>query len=190
MKKYQALIFLFLFTLCKEESQNSTVQKESADMTKIKQTQAEEKKESRFVPPSGVYVMDDSVKMSSFLSAEKPDNMSYCLEIDLEKWKAIAKFRKYKKQYEMEIENLGERKYALVFKGKRRELELQEYTFQGLVGYEFFFYDYSYKNNKGQWNGGSAAGKLSKSHQSVAECDKYYEDYYESLEGVTSEETM
>ncbi|EMO56888.1 hypothetical protein LEP1GSC161_2504 [Leptospira santarosai str. CBC1416] len=188
MRKYQVLFILFLFVLCKEESKNPT-QTEGSDMAKKQQVQVEEKK-SRFVPPSGVYSMDNPIEMSSFLSAKIPDSQSYCMEIDLEKMQATAKFRTFKKQYTMEIEDLGEGKYAFVYEGERREFEFQEYTFQTRKGYDIFIHGYSYKNNQGKWNGASTAGRLSKMHATLLECDKYEEEHYRGLEGVNSEEQM
>ncbi|EMS84543.1 hypothetical protein [Leptospira noguchii] len=188
MKKYPVFLILFLFVLCKEESKNPT-QTEDPNMAKKQQSQVEEKK-SRFVMPSGIYYMEDTRTMASFLSAETPDGKRYCMEIDLEKMKATAKFRTFKKQYTMEIEDLGEGKYSIVYEGKKREFEFQEDKFRGIIGYDIFFYDYSYRNNQGKWNGGSAAGSLTERYQSVIECDKYYEEHYRGLEGVNSEEQM
>ncbi|WP_176087540.1 hypothetical protein [Leptospira alexanderi] len=188
MRKYSVLIILFLFVFCKEESKNPT-QVEDPNMAKKQQAQVEEKK-SRFAPPSGVYSMDDSIEMSSFLSAKIPDSQSYCMEIDLEKMKATAKFRTFKKQYTMEIEDMGEGKYAFVYEGKKREFEFQEYTFQTRKGYDIFIYGSSRKNNQGKWDGASTAGRLSKMHIDLLECDKYEEEHYRGLEGVNSEEQM
>ncbi|WP_201028436.1 hypothetical protein [Leptospira weilii] len=187
MKKYQVLMILFLFVFCKEESKNPT-QAEDPNMAKKQQAQVEEKK-SRFVPPSGVYSMEDTRTMASFLSAKIPDGKSYCTEFDLISMKATAKFRTFKKQYTMEIEDLSEGKYAIVYEGRKREFEFQEYTFQTRKGYDIFFYDYSYKNDQGKWNGGSAVGRL-QDYQSVLECDKSEEEHYRGLEGVNSEEQM
>ncbi|KXZ25538.1 hypothetical protein AYB33_18345 [Leptospira santarosai] len=188
MKKYQVLFILFLFAFCKEESKNPT-QTEDPNMAKKQQVQVEEKK-SRFVPPSGIYSMNDSIKMSSFLSAKIPDSQSYCMEVDLEKMQAIAKFRTFKKQYTMEIEDLGEGKYVFVYEGKRREFEIQEYTFHSKKGFEVYSEGHSYKNKQGKWNEVSAAGRLSKMHATLLECDKYEEEHYRGLEGVNSEEQM
>ncbi|TQE66225.1 hypothetical protein [Leptospira noguchii] len=188
MKKYPVFLILFFFVLCKEESKNPT-QVEDPNMAKKQQVQVEEKK-SRFVMPSGIYVMNDAIEMSSFLSAKIPDSQSYCMEIDLEKMKATAKFRTFKKQYTMEIEDLGEGKYSIVYEGKKREFEFQEDKFRGIIGYDIFFYDRTKKNEKGAWIGGNESGRLSTMHQNVIECDKYYEEHYRGLEGVNSEEQM
>ncbi|KXZ29113.1 hypothetical protein AYB33_17580 [Leptospira santarosai] len=188
MRKYQVLFILFLFVLCKEESKNPT-QTEGSDMAKKQQVQVEEKK-SRFVMPSGIYVMKDPIEMSSFLSAKIPDSQEYCMEIDLEKMQATAKFRTFKKQYTMEIEDLGEGKYAFLYQGKKREFEFQEDKFQGRIGYDIFFYDRTKKNEKGTWYGGNESGGLWPESQSVIECDKHYEEHYRGLEGVNSEEQM
>ncbi|MDI7219655.1 hypothetical protein QMN07_19445, partial [Leptospira santarosai] len=170
-----------------EESKNPT-QTEGSDMAKKQQVQVEEKK-SRFVMPSGIYVMKDSIKMSSFLSAKIPDGMTYCMEIDLEKMQATAKFRTFKKQYTMGIEDLGEGKYTFVYEGKRREFEFQEYSYP-VNGYDIFFYDLTKKNEKGTWYRGNESGSLWKECQSVLECDKSEEEHYRGLEGVNSEEQM
>ncbi|MDO6384602.1 hypothetical protein [Leptospira santarosai] len=188
MRKYQVLLVLFLFVLCKEESKNPT-QTEGSDMAKKQQVQVEEKK-SRFVMPSGIYVMKDPIEMSSFLSAKIPDSQEYCMEIDLEKMKATAKFRTFKKQYAMEIEDLGEGKYAFIYEGKKREFELQEYVFHARKGYEIYINGYSRKNGQDKWNEVSVAGSLWPESQSVIECDKHYEEHYRGLEGVNSEEQM
>lgn len=105
-------MILFLFVMCKEESKNPT---QTEDPNMAKKQQVQEEKKSRFVMPSGIYVMQNPIEMSSFLSAEIPDSREYCMEIDLEKMKATAKFRTFKKQYTMEIEDLGEGKYAFVY---------------------------------------------------------------------------
>ncbi|WP_176138101.1 hypothetical protein [Leptospira kirschneri] len=188
MRKYQVFLILFLFVMCKEESKNPT-QAEDPNMAKKQQVQVEEKK-SRFVMPSGIYSMNDSIKMSSFLFAKIPDGRTYCMEIDLEKMKATAKFRTFKKQYTMEIEDLGEGKYAFVYEGKKREFEFQEDNSFGIKGYDIFFYDLTKKNEKGTWNGGNESGGLKPSYQSVIECDKSEEEHYRGLEGVNSEEQM
>ncbi|EMF84065.1 hypothetical protein LEP1GSC188_0297 [Leptospira weilii serovar Topaz str. LT2116] len=188
MKKYQVLMILFLFVFCKEESKNPT-QTEDPNMAKKQSAQVEEKK-SRFVMPSGIYVMEDSIKMSSFLSAKIPDSQSYCMEIDLEKMKATAKFRTFKKQYTMEIEDLGEGKYTFVYEGKKRGFEFQENNSFGIKGYDIFFYDQTKKNEKGIWIRGNQSGGLWLESQSLIECDKHYEEHYRGLEGVNSEEQM
>ncbi|EMJ62136.1 MULTISPECIES: hypothetical protein [Leptospira] len=189
MKKYQVLMILFLFAFCKEESKNPT-QVEDPNMAKKQQVQVEEKKPSRFVMPSGIYVMQNPIEMSSFLSAKIPDSKEYCMEIDLEKMKATAKFRTFKKQYTMEIEDLGEGKYAFLYEGKKREFEFQEYTFHSRKGYEIYINGYSRKNDQGKWNEVTVAGSLWPESQSVLECDKHYEEHYRGLEGVNSEEQM
>ncbi|EMO64115.1 hypothetical protein LEP1GSC133_2287 [Leptospira borgpetersenii serovar Pomona str. 200901868] len=180
-------MILFLFVMCKEESKNQT---QTEDPNMAKKQQVQEEKKSRFVMPSGIYVMDDAIKMSSFLSAKIPDSQSYCMEVDLEKMKATAKFRTFKQQYTMEIEDLGEGKYAFVYEGKKREFEFQEDKFQGRIGYDIFFYDLTKKNEKGTWYGGNESGSLWKECQSVIECDKSEEEHYRGLEGVNSEEQM
>ncbi|WP_173380584.1 hypothetical protein [Leptospira mayottensis] len=187
MRKYQVLMILFLFVMCKEESKNPT---QTEDPNMAKKQQVQEEKKSRFVMPSGIYVMQNPIEMSSFLSAEIPDSREYCMEIDLEKMKATAKFRTFKKQYTMEIEDLGEGKYAFVYEGKKRGFELKEYTFHTKKGYEIYIEGYSRKDKQGKWNEVSTAGSLWKESQSVIECDKHYEEHYRGLEGVNSEEQM
>ncbi|EQA36231.1 hypothetical protein LEP1GSC047_0938 [Leptospira inadai serovar Lyme str. 10] len=191
MKKYTILFLLLSVILCKEKSveQVGEESKKEINMPTKANSNIEDKKLSRFNPPSGIYSMVDSTTMATFLSADIPDAREYCLEINLESSVAIAKFRKNSNKYKIEIESLRENGFSLLYKGKRRELEFQQVTFRGITGYDLYCAGYSHKNKKGEWNPGSECGRL-QSFQSLEECEAHFEKYIKEFGDVKSEETM